>query len=43
MESYRKDVSKNILNGLFWGLLFLDPFYFPTYLHAFVSAPITEA
>lgn len=22
-----KDVSKNLLNALFWGLLLLDPFY----------------
>lgn len=38
---YRKDVSKNILNALSWGLLLADSFYLPTYLYAFVSGPIT--
>lgn len=40
---YGKDVSKNILNALSWGLLVAHSFYLPTYLYAFVSAPITLA
>lgn len=40
---YGKDVSKNILNALSWGLLVADSFYLPTYPYAFVSAPITLA
>ena len=40
---YGKDVSKNILNALSWGLLVADSFHLPTYLYAFVSAPITLA